>query len=120
MTEPKFLNDRGPTTADDPKRIMWYGPCGYWTDDWSRLSVPAHGIPQCPICETPGCRISVKEWNDAVASYQSAGHPGYAAFYADQKEQCHDEDGLTMMQRYKEWLVLHPNGRVTNPRAGAE
>lgn len=120
MTEQKFLNDKGSTTADDPSRMIWYGMCGYWTDNWDSIGKVGSGIPCCPECLCPGCQVESKEWDEGAAAFQAKGNPGYVAFLADQKEQCHDEDGLTMIQRYKAWLVLHSNGRVTNPRSGGD
>ena len=47
----------------DERSPVWYGTCGHWTADWSKLRVP--GIPTCPLdgapgfhacdCTNPGC-----------------------------------------------------------------
>ena len=51
---PSYQNEKGKTTATDPTCLLWHGPCGHWTDDWSLLPATPNGIPLCPICKSPG------------------------------------------------------------------
>lgn len=49
MTDTRYQRLDGTlTTEDDPKRGVWYGPCGCWTDNWSLLGKTPEGIPICP------------------------------------------------------------------------
>lgn len=36
------------TTVEDPDRLVWYGQCGCWTDNWTALKKSPEGIPLCP------------------------------------------------------------------------
>lgn len=87
---PKYLTLAGKeTTADDPKRLLWYSTrCFYWTDDWSKLKKFGSDIPCCPRCGIPGMQATAEEWNDSVLAYEMAGHPGYFALVFAGKEKC--------------------------------
>lgn len=120
MTEetppPKYLNLRNgqPTTGDDETRGIWFGLCTYWTDDWNKVDTSCD-IPQCPKCGSPGFQGTAKEWFDGVKRFQAEGNPGYVAFVAQSMSQCIPR--MKFIDWYRDWLKLHPNGRVTNPRS---
>lgn len=111
------LNAKGElTTLDDPSRLLWYGPCGYWTDDWERVKTPNRGIPCCPTCGAPGFQNTAGKWFEGAQQFQSAGNPGYLNFLNAEKEKCGGKVGF--MERFKQWLRMHPNGRDTpSPRS---
>lgn len=70
---------------------LWYGLCGYWTDDWDKLTSstgPHSGIPLCPGCGAPGFIQPVAEWWANVDSYEAHGNPGYRAKVEAEKEIC--------------------------------
>lgn len=56
--------------------VVWYGICGHWTDDWTKLQ--GVGVPRCPIDGAPGYHASPTWWAD-VDRYEADGHPGYRA-----------------------------------------
>jgi len=72
---------------------VWYGICGYWTDDWSALSstppdAKGHGIPCCPVCGAVGFMEDAQTWWANVDAYEAGAvegrpdvkpHPGYRA-----------------------------------------
>lgn len=79
------------------KQPVWYGVCGHWTADWSKLKragVPAElaqanpalaarlkgkgGLPVCPIDGAPGYHAAASWWAD-VDAYEAEGNPGYRA-----------------------------------------
>ena len=60
--------------ADDPKRMLWYGPCGFWTDDWDKLKVTP--IPCCPHCGSPGFQIEYSKWDSGAEVFERT-HPRY-------------------------------------------
>ncbi len=43
----RFQTEDGHATNEhDGSRAMWYGNCGYWTDDWTKLKLAgSSGIP---------------------------------------------------------------------------
>ena len=72
---------------------MWYGLCGYWTADWSKLSRSGNGIPTCPGCGAPGFTATVTEWWRNVDTYEredqkGISHPGYRASIEATEGQC--------------------------------
>jgi len=75
-------------SADDAQRGVWYsaGQCGYWTDDWSKLS-DVGGIPCCPECHMLGMQIEYQKWIDGATKY-AKDHPGYVEFCLSHKEIC--------------------------------
>ena len=76
------------TRADDPMRGVWSGPCGYWTDDWTKLGRTGLGIPCCPACGAPGFQHDGEEWFGGAKRYELDGHPGYEAELLARKERC--------------------------------
>ena len=91
---PRYLKDSGVRThALDSERLIWYGVCTYWTDNWDTvgkrlphlLGQPA--LPVCPHCGRPGFQITAGEWHDQIKAWD-ATHPGYAAMIEWGKEQC--------------------------------
>jgi hypothetical protein len=98
----KFQNGRGEgTTADDPKRLIWYAiDCGYWTDEWDTLALakmaadPSRaGIPICPKCGCPGCMVDAESW-DRGADVFDERWPGYKKFIAEAKGTCFGRGGI--------------------------
>ena len=73
----KYQNKKGYTTADDPTRLIWYGPCGHWTDEWDLLSNTPNGIPICPKCKSPGYQTTAQHWFAQIDAYEEDSHPGY-------------------------------------------
>lgn len=66
-------NEPAPEPVRDP---VWYGVCGHWTSDWSKL---LEGPPPlCPIHRAPGFHAEPTWWAD-VDKYEADGHPGYRA-----------------------------------------
>ena len=61
------------TPTPDP---VWYGMCGHWTADWSKLTAP--GVPACPLDGSPGFHAEPTWWAD-VDRYEADSHPGYRA-----------------------------------------
>ena len=78
MAKHKYLSANGPTMADDPKRFLWHGVCGCWTDEWDLLSQTDAGIPICPNCGCPGFQTTAEAWDEGVAIYEKT-KPGYTA-----------------------------------------
>ena len=78
------------TTKDDPNRGVWYGPCGYWTDDWNRLArgITTGTIPSCPICHVPGFQIPYKEWISGAQKYEREGNLRYVEYLERIKQFC--------------------------------
>lgn len=75
-------------TADDPKRMIWYGitPCSFWTDDWSTLR-RWNGIPICPVCSAPGMWTEAEKWEKGVADF-TVMHARYDEFMQYIKGHC--------------------------------
>lgn len=67
-------------------KLIWYGLCTYWTDDWDALNL--EGIPSCPECGNPGFQMTRQEWNEGVAKYEADGNPGYTHFINNVKGNC--------------------------------
>lgn len=86
--------------SEERSAPVWYGVCGHWTSDWSKLKragVPAAlaaadpalaarmagmaGIPICPIDGAPGYHASPAWWSE-VDEFEAAGHPGYGEHVA--------------------------------------
>lgn len=105
---PKYLNDDGvEVPADYSTRLVWYsasGLCGYWTDDWDRIST-ADGIPCCPSCACPGMKCTAEEWFNGAKGFEEANHPRYVEFVNVSKENCgKPSKAPSYLQRYKDWL----------------
>jgi len=92
---PPFQRADGTATiSTDPKRLIWYGPCGHWTDDWRAVDartspdsialtgpggkkITASGPPICPKCKCPGFQCQFGPWWESAKKYEINGHPGY-------------------------------------------
>lgn len=73
----------------DATRSLWYGLCGYWTTDWSKLgNFKTGGIPCCPWCRAPGFITTEKEWWKNVDAYEQAHQPGYRSEIEAKQEKC--------------------------------
>ena len=88
--------------AHDPDREIWYGPCGYWTDNWHEVA-KGHIIPCCPICQAPGYQTSAKEWFAGAYDFEAKGAWGYIDFLRGHKETCFGRGGL--MGAWKKFLA---------------
>jgi hypothetical protein len=109
VTDPRFqiIETGEATTADDPKRGVWYAAnelCGYWTDDWSKLGrakfvdgrpvvtppgdPDGDGIPCCPTCGLVGMQTNFADWDGGARAFEESGHPGYHAYVQHRKERC--------------------------------
>jgi hypothetical protein len=95
---PQFVTLAGRRTAlTDPERGVWYGQCGFWTDDWAALVKIGPGIPACPKCKVPGFQTTAKEWEANARTHEANGNAGYMNFLLLHRERCyrHVEKGLT-------------------------
>ena len=99
------LEDGRPTTADDPKRLLWYGFCTFWTDDWSKILTVGSGIPCCPTCKRQGFQITARQWFEGAEKY-GKDHPGYTGFLLQMKEECHRDKGFEEL--FGEWKANIP------------
>lgn len=99
------------TTADDPNRMLWYGMCSYWTDDWSKLSKTGPGIPVCPCCKTPGFIENAQEWLSAAMAYEmeNSDAKGYYQFILDNKETCIPEKKFSDL--FDEWKAKQADNK---------
>jgi hypothetical protein len=90
---PRYLTVNGHNAnKDDPQRLVWYGRCGYWTDDWGKLAktastIASSGIPCCPKCGIVGMQCSAGDWESGAKEYDKK-EPGYLKFLNDSKENC--------------------------------
>ena len=84
-------------------KMIWYGLCTYWTDDWDTLNLK--GIPACPECENPGFQMTVQEWNEGIAKYEVPDNPGYAVFITELKEKCHGKTTLSELWEQKKGVL---------------
>ena len=73
------------TTADDQSRLIWYGVCGMWTDDWDNVS--EHGVPHCKECGAPGFQATAQDWFDGAKNHE-AEHPGYVDALLSRRSKC--------------------------------
>lgn len=77
------------TDTKDPNRMVWYGDCGYWTDNWEKLGKTSHSIPCCPTCKRPGYQGTYLQWILGVKQFDTQEHPGYHHFVLNEgKEAC--------------------------------
>lgn len=73
----------------DPDRLIWYGPCLYWTDNWDMVWVSPLRIPVCPVCHAPGFQMTYREWMDGAERFaKETNQPGYPEWLLSVKEQC--------------------------------
>lgn len=101
---PKILDITGKSTdRANPKRLLWYGMCGYWTDDWDKLKKNG-GIPCCPNCRSVGMQIEAGKWEEGAKKFEEEGHPLYTEFVAAEKELCHSPQRSNFLQRYETWM----------------
>ena len=104
---PKYTNVHGPTHASDPERLIFYGMCGYWTDEWDTLKTPG-GIPVCPECVSPGYQITADKWFSSATTFQDGGeepdkepHPKYVKFIELHKNRCLQG---AVLDKYRKWI----------------
>ena len=87
LTYGQYQTERGErTVADDPNRLIWYGMCGMWTDNWHK--VDCRGVPHCGVCGAPGFQITADKWlGEDLEKYEKT-HPGYKDELMKKKEFC--------------------------------
>lgn len=86
---PKFVTENGnEVKSADIRRAIWYGNCGFWTDDWDKVTKVGPGIPACPKCKTPGFICAASQWFDGAVRFDK-DQPGYSAFLESNKEKCY-------------------------------
>lgn len=87
----RYLTVNGsPTSADDPKRLVWYSAgCTFWTDDWEQLRLSL-GIPVCPDCGCPGYQIDAAKWFESARTYTEI--PNYLTLLLANRHRCHGRD----------------------------
>ena len=84
-----FLDKNGKKVSRyDSSKLIWYGLCGFWTDDWDSLKSTEHKIPCCPKCGTVGMQTEAKPWFQGAQKYDKEGHPNYHKFLLDNREIC--------------------------------
>lgn len=76
-------------SADDPDRLVWFGDCGYWTDNWELLYKSGMIQPSyhCPRCNAKLHSFSASIWDEGVENWNS-DYPGYDKWINDNKEVC--------------------------------
>lgn len=85
----KYITENGKeVTPESPDRVIWYGQCGYWTDDWDLLIKVGPGISACPKCKTPGFTTNGDQWYKGIEKYDKE-EPGYKTFCSENKEKCY-------------------------------
>lgn len=100
------------TNADDPKRAIWYGSCGYWTDDWDKLKKVGSGIPCCPICSCVGYQTTYLLWQTSIDKHKEK-YKGYNKFIEGLKERCFHPSAFN--NEYSKWLSReHPPKTVNH------
>ena len=114
------LSDGKTTTADDPKRGVWYSAgvtCGYWTDDWSKLTTNG-GIPCCPKCRCVGMQTTADDWFSGAEKFQT-DHSRYLEFLEWVKEKCDRHDRKEkFLDRYRRWLASQDGSVVPSVKPG--
>ena len=107
---PRFVDlQRNAVECDDPERLLWYGLCGYWTDDWQKLSQTSGAlkIPACPQCNRPGFQMRWCEWFEGVDKFQSVGgNEGYHKYLTEYlRERCLGKpmDSGCMLCAFRNW-----------------
>jgi hypothetical protein len=105
-----YHNEKGqPTYPDDPNRLIWYGMCTYWTDDWDHVAGGSGVIPHCPSCGSPGFQTTAHDWWHGAVRFEAEGrkgfsegpHPGYVEFLGSVREVCTGRDGKSMIEIYR-------------------
>lgn len=85
----KYIKRNGtPTKSNDPYRMVFCAPCGYWSDDFDKLPQP----PQCPVCETSGFAVTADSFNKG-ALITERKEPGFCDFIKATKEKCMADQG---------------------------
>lgn len=97
---PRYICDKGDTEGNNPERWIWYGVCGYWTDDFNKLPVAMGRIPTCPTCHTVGFQCEASDWEMGAEEFDRT-NPDYKTFLNDNKEKCFS--GIGCMQAYRKW-----------------
>lgn len=99
------------TKAFDPDRLIWYGWCTYWTDDWEKIrnTKDVSGIPCCPVCGAYGFQSLASKWFEGAKRFEAEGNPRYVEFVHAFKEQCRGRKG-SFMEEYRNWFKEQKNG----------
>lgn len=101
----KHLNIEGERVCfDEPERLIWYGNCGFWTDDWDKVS--KNEIPCCPHCGVVGFQMTWTKWKKEIKEFNK-NNPQYLEFMLFHQEQC--LPGNTTIEKYKKWVLTKFN-----------
>jgi hypothetical protein len=105
MTSYQRLKDGRITTADDPERGIFYTTCGFWTDDWDKVSTTVvASIPCCPKCGLVGFQTTADEWFTGAKKYEDDNHPNYVEFIIESKEIC-SGPSFNYERAYQDWFT---------------
>lgn len=102
---PRFIDASGKIVSRiNPNKLIWYGRCGYWTDDWNHVDVIS--IPCCPACHIVGFQIEAYKWFQEAITYERLGHPKYHQFLLDNRELCFKKTGglITAYETFRKTL----------------
>lgn len=84
---------------------VWYGMCGYWTDEWEKLKAAGETrIPCCPVCGAVGFQAEIEPWMQG-AKDMNAKQPGYLKFLNDNKNKCFR--GIGFMKEWEKYRNDH-------------
>ena len=73
----RYFNANGKSVPRyDDSRLIWYAPCGHWTDDFSILKY-FKDVPVCPFCGCPGFQIEASVWFGKQLADREEEEPGY-------------------------------------------
>ena len=89
----------------DPDRVVWYGECLYWTDDWGDFE--QESLPRCPHCGAKGWTIKFRYWEKQAKAYEQASPKNacYWQFLRHTKRCC--RRGLGIVEAFEKWKNEH-------------
>lgn len=109
-----YSDERGRKVGpDDPARMIWYGLCTYWTDDWNHVA--GNGVPHCPHCGSPGFIATARDWLEGALKFEAEGRegqgepgpkPGYVEFLSSFREVCSGRRGPNTLDSYELWVKV--------------
>lgn len=76
--------------AGDPNRLVWFGDCGYWTDNFDLIFPKGMIGPnyRCPKCNAIlRTTFTAFTWTEGADKW-NRDHPGYEKWINDNKEVC--------------------------------
>lgn len=116
MPDYRRIDNGQKVAANDPNRGIWYGWCGFWTDDWDRVKPQRpDGIPCCPKCGCYGYMAEAHKWESGIPGFVETHpeFPRYAEFVEFCKGKCGAHDlGLPkkapLTDAYAKWDKENP------------